>query len=347
MLTLLDISSIEKIINYSFNNRALLVQALTKKSFSKDNPDYKDNEVLEFYGDKILSFIIAYKLCNTFGSIENLASNQYKSIEQEGSLTSRFSENTKNETLSNKIKESGLLNYVLKSPNDPIGFKSAGDIFESILGAVALDSNWSLPCLSKVVDAVLKPEENFQKQAINFNDFIFRLTELCKEKDITLSEIQIQKYKPDYISKLQLEYNGEVKSFKQKAKSEKGASLAICRRAYIFINLFWLHEPVEEWIINPISQLQELLNGKVIDSLEFIPEATESYKHSKTKILWHCKCVVTIDSNEISYTSKDFPNQKQGKLEASRNILTELLFQLKRKNVKGQGLMKLIAQMGY
>lgn len=344
-----QIESIENIIHYSFKNKALLIQALTRKSFSKENPEYENNEVLEFYGDKILSFIIAYKLSSAFGSLEDTQTQlaQYKSAEQEGSLTNRFSENTRNETLSNSIKKAGLLDFVLKSTNDPLGFKSSGDILEALLGAVALDSDWNLSSLCAVVDALLNPAESFQKKAVNTNDFVFRLNELCENHKIELSELIINRNSADYVSKLQLTYNQQQKNFKQKAKSEKGASLSICRRAYIFAKLFWLHEPVEEWIINPVSQLQELLAGKLIDSLEFGVQQSESHKHSKNQTLWQYKCQVTVNSKTFNSVSRQFPRQKTGKAEAARIILPEVLFQLKRNSLKGQGLFKIISQMGY
>ena len=52
-----QLSDLEKVINYSFNDKELLQNALTHRSVSSDN-----NERLEFLGDSILNFVIAAEL---------------------------------------------------------------------------------------------------------------------------------------------------------------------------------------------------------------------------------------------------------------------------------------------
>ena len=48
-------------IGYTFENRGLLCQAFTRKSYTEENKNALHNEVLEFYGDKALDFIIMKK----------------------------------------------------------------------------------------------------------------------------------------------------------------------------------------------------------------------------------------------------------------------------------------------
>ena len=56
------IKDLQKIINYIFKNKSLLVKSLTHKSFDNIN----NNEKLEFLGDRVLGLVISYKLLEKF-----------------------------------------------------------------------------------------------------------------------------------------------------------------------------------------------------------------------------------------------------------------------------------------
>ncbi len=59
-----DIEGLEDLLGYRFNNKDLLVDALTHKSYHHENPDEapRDNERLEFLGDSVLGLVIAESL---------------------------------------------------------------------------------------------------------------------------------------------------------------------------------------------------------------------------------------------------------------------------------------------
>ena len=117
-------------INYTFNNIALLTQALTHKSEHHNN-----NERLEFLGDSILGAIIAQQLYQQFTSID------------EGQLTRIRSSLVRGETLCSIAKELSLGDYLILGKGM---LKSGGasqcavleDAFEALLGAILLDSDY-------------------------------------------------------------------------------------------------------------------------------------------------------------------------------------------------------------
>ena len=49
------IRQIEAAIGYTFHDKRLLVQVLTRKTYLKIDPEAPDNEVLEFYGDTLMN----------------------------------------------------------------------------------------------------------------------------------------------------------------------------------------------------------------------------------------------------------------------------------------------------
>ncbi|RDY28769.1 ribonuclease III [Romboutsia weinsteinii] len=53
------INKFEDIINYKFNNKEYILEALTHSSYSNENKHYNFNERLEFLGDSVLSIVIS------------------------------------------------------------------------------------------------------------------------------------------------------------------------------------------------------------------------------------------------------------------------------------------------
>ena len=58
--------AIEKKLNYTFRDKALLVNALTHSSYANENRGHscESNELLEFLGDSVLGFVVADALYN-------------------------------------------------------------------------------------------------------------------------------------------------------------------------------------------------------------------------------------------------------------------------------------------
>lgn len=138
-------------------------------------------------------------------SILFLTSANIVTIEDEGSLTTRHSALTKNASLIEKMQNSGLLQYVQKSKKDSFSGKSEGDILESLLGAVALDSNWDIAAIKKVTDAILQPQASFNQSVYDQNDFVNRLNELCLKENIECSPIQVTKTTEGFVGKLTIQ----------------------------------------------------------------------------------------------------------------------------------------------
>ncbi|HHH20314.1 MAG TPA: ribonuclease III, partial [Nitratifractor sp.] len=57
-----DLSKLEERINYSFQNKQLIIEALTHKSYKKPY----NNERLEFLGDAVLDLIVGEYLYKIF-----------------------------------------------------------------------------------------------------------------------------------------------------------------------------------------------------------------------------------------------------------------------------------------
>ena len=159
------LAKIQKTLGYQFSNENLLRQAFTRKSFASINKQ-QSNEVLEFYGDRILNFIVIKEFCNNYGSLDNnfeLVSS--KTVKE---LSSFNVELVRNTTLAQQILNLNFANLIrVRYKQERNTLKHRADLFEAILGAVALDSNWNLDSMETVYKNMMKgynevPEENIK-----------------------------------------------------------------------------------------------------------------------------------------------------------------------------------------
>ena len=72
-------TDIEKIIGYSFKDKAVLKEALTHKSYAGEHRSAKHNERLEFLGDSILGAIVADYIYNKCPHVEEGVLSKIKS----------------------------------------------------------------------------------------------------------------------------------------------------------------------------------------------------------------------------------------------------------------------------
>ena len=136
-----ELIKIQTKINYQFKNKKLLQQAFTRKSYSNAFGGI-DNEVLEFFGDRILDYAVTMDLYDRYGNINK--KNEFFSVKSVGDLCKIDVELVKNSNLADQITRMGLTKYIqVVSNREKSNLKNKADIFEAILGAVAIDSDWN------------------------------------------------------------------------------------------------------------------------------------------------------------------------------------------------------------
>ena len=93
----IDYQTLEKKIKIDFKNKDLLIRSLTHKSFDKE----KNNEKIEFLGDRVLGLVIAKKLLEIYPH------------EKEGILDKKFASLVNKKTCLDVAKNISLQNYIL------------------------------------------------------------------------------------------------------------------------------------------------------------------------------------------------------------------------------------------
>ena len=156
-----ELDEIQEKINYHFDNINLLRQAFTRSSYSTQFGG-ENNEILEFLGDKILDYFVIRKISARFGFIGKKGG-EYSIIahKKESDLTEIKKRIVSNEALSERINELGFASYMIMGDSDisnnvKNNQKAQGDLFEAIIGAVAIDSNWNQKLLLNTIDSMIE-----------------------------------------------------------------------------------------------------------------------------------------------------------------------------------------------
>lgn len=129
-----NIYKFEETIDYKFNNKEYILEALTHSSYSNENKRYNFNERLEFLGDSVLSIVVSDYL---FKNEKDLP---------EGELTKLRASIVCEESLSevaNKIKLGDFM--LLGKGEEATGGRERisilADAFEAVIAAIYLDGS--------------------------------------------------------------------------------------------------------------------------------------------------------------------------------------------------------------
>ena len=128
----INYQSLEKKLNIKFKNKDLLIQCLTHKSFDST----KNNEKIEFLGDRVLGLVIAKKLLEIYPN------------EKEGILDKKFASLVNKNTCLEIAKNINLDKYVLTFNHNnkkiTIEDKIISDCCEALIGAIYLEKGFNI-----------------------------------------------------------------------------------------------------------------------------------------------------------------------------------------------------------
>lgn len=169
------LDDVQKKIGYWFDNEDLLLQAFTRSSYSSQHGG-ENNEVLEFLGDRVLDFYVVKVISDRFGFVKSQSDyydeendlDEYCIVahKNEADFTELKKQIVSNETLAKTIDKLGLFKYMYLGDTDLENpkfkdnlIKVKADLFEAILGAVAIDSDWNPDELQNVVEFMLQIDD--------------------------------------------------------------------------------------------------------------------------------------------------------------------------------------------
>ena len=153
---------IEQKIGYTFKDKSLLTQAFTRSSFCNEHRNrggrgYMSNEVLEFFGDSVLSTALISMMLRD--KTERYEHGVYTEL-REGDFSNIRSKLSDKRNLSKSMDSLGLHKYLRMGGGDAkLGIENEPsvmeDLFESIIGAIYIDSGFDTAPVAKSVEVML------------------------------------------------------------------------------------------------------------------------------------------------------------------------------------------------
>ena len=326
--------AIESAIDYDFNNKHLLQQAFIRRSYSEEEGG-ENNEVLEFIGDKALDIVVMKVLMKRFGHItkgqysEFNAKGIFKSKYDEGKLTEIKKDLVESKMLAKCIDNLGLSEYLIMGHGDIINNVQKQqsvkeDLFEAIVGAVTIDSDWDFDVIEDVVKMMIDFNAYFNNRE-NDIEYVAEIQKWSQKHYDELPNYSFTETYDGYRSTLYLD--GVNRNFYGEGKSKSGARFIAAQEAYEYLEsqdmLFSLEdeigEPDEDKAIN---QLQELYQKGYIP--EPIYDIYENDEAESNEDYWCCDAYLDgMDQNDASCFVSS--SKKQAKKEAAYDLLVRVI----------------------
>ena len=183
------IKEIEDKIGYTFNDKSLLKQAFTRSSYCNENRGstglkYQSNEVLEFFGDSVLSAaIVTLLMRDCMKRYEHGISTELN----EGDFSNIKSMLSDKKNLSLATKSMNIEKYLLLGEGDTkLGVQDEPsvmeDLFESIIGAIYVDSGNDMKSVINSVSKMLDVKSYSSERGAPIQSYKNSLQEWCADK---------------------------------------------------------------------------------------------------------------------------------------------------------------------
>ena len=176
--------------------KCLLIQAFVRRSYTVQCGG-ENNEILEFVGDRVLDYYVVKIIAERYGALNHDC--EFTIRTRENRLTVAKSELVNNKALAAIIDDWGLAEYLVVGKCDVDNNvdqqeKVKADLFEAILGAIAIESKWDAKVLEKAVEKMLGLHEKLQETTqsehhfaqCNLENAVTILKELAEHEEVTM-----------------------------------------------------------------------------------------------------------------------------------------------------------------
>jgi ribonuclease-3 len=187
---------IQEKTGYCIRSSCALSQAFRRRSFCVEQ-EGKSNEMFEFIGDQVLSYYVVKIFSDRCCSLN--IEGDYAFRIRENYFTSLKQELVSNETLASIIDDWGISEYLIVGRCDEKNqvdqqTKVKADLFEAIIGAIAIDSNWDPIVLETAVRKALNLDDRLQaiiqsdynSMTINIDNAVTVLKELAEKEQCSM-----------------------------------------------------------------------------------------------------------------------------------------------------------------
>ena len=305
---MIDLESIQETIDYSFENKDLLQQAFVRRSYSEENGG-QNNEVLEFVGDKALDLAVARIMMERFGKItDDKAYNEFKLSNPkyfktkiaEGQFTDIKKQLVQKKFLSRCIEKLGFHEQLILGKGDikkNIIYQDSvkEDLFEAIVGAVAIDSDFDMESITEVVENMIDFSSFFKGEDDEFDNYVGKIQEWSQKQGYGLPKYVYHDKPWDKTYRCDCTIIGDDGFYCTESGEDSSKAKARMNAAYrMYIHLLgqeYVVNEFEEAVGEPIReestrQVNELFQKKLIDKPDYqFYESHDNYGDT----LWTCE----------------------------------------------------------
>lgn len=206
-----ELTNLKRIIKektgYYIKNNSVLIQAFRRSSYAAENGG-KSNEIFEFFGDQALSNYVVKIIAKRCGSYNMVGDYTFRI--RENRFTTIKQDFISNENFARIIEEWGIINCLLVGKSDEKNevhkqTKIKADLFEAIIGAITVETNWDDEILEKVVNKALSIDEkideliksDFGYTEFNLDNAVSKLKEYAEKQIFSVSKYEFTG--PEYL----------------------------------------------------------------------------------------------------------------------------------------------------
>ncbi len=284
---------LEAQIGYTFREKSLLCQAMTRRSYTNEQND-RHNEVLEFIGDTVLGYFAVRLLSDRFGQVN--ADGRFYTPKDEGDFSRLKTQLVRGRTLARRAEALGLPFYMQVGRGESADAllqneKTGANLFEAVLGAVAIDCDWDTATLREVTELMLEPATCFPDED-GERDFVALLQNWYQVKRKCLPPYVYGEQDGRHTCTLALDGQDFCGTGGRKSETRRAAAEA----AYLALEAQGQTLPLALAIGTPdreraVGQLHELWQKGIIDPPQYHVE--EAGKNEKGHALWRGSCYLT------------------------------------------------------
>ena len=288
--------TIEEKISYQFRyHTKLLVQAFTRKSFAQEHDGYEDNEILELYGDQLVNTVMTKWLYDSYSTVPQTYTDDFFYSEKNEAELSKIRANYVNKSaLAHCIDMLDLDDYLLLGNSDEknevwSNEKVRCDLFEAIIGAVAVDSDWDFKQIEKSCKTMWG--------MLDFNEnFVTTLYDVCD--DLEIAEPKFSVYQNYYGNNqpfrctisLYLQNSWNSKPIEGNGNSEISAKMDAAKKALNFLHKYQIEQIAGR--ATPETAVQTL-NTLYLKKFISKPELNCSVSPDDDgNQVWRCECFI-------------------------------------------------------
>ncbi len=319
------VTTIEACIGYTFQNKGLLRQAFTRSSYRNEHPWEPDNEVLELIGDSVLSLSVLTYFKETY------AKNTEKGLLtdwDEGRLSALKNALVNKRQLAARMDQLGLHRYLLLGRGDLASeiWREASvkeDLFESILGAVYVDSGMNFEVASGTVRRMLDirqlVEQSSERVHLSYRNDLQEWCQHKKRRFATPTYIEEQSADDAFRSTVSIPEIGlsaEGRGKNVKAAREDAAKALLCTLSAYPEEAFYVPEVAAENFVGRLQEAVQRAKGNP-SSIRYEDAGEEILPDGTHRFTISC-CYANLTSHGSGSSKKD------AKQNAAREMLGKI-----------------------